>query len=153
MTEAIKPSDHAVLDEGVQAHRIARLEDLIEASCYSRASILCKITKINPSLVSQYRAGLRPITERTVAMIEKAFNQLGWFEAEHNSAQAQALPTAPMVLPNSTMHSHALAVETFGPVCDDRSVLLPEDAGIFVAQISAAATKVRRAASEREPAT
>ena len=136
--------------EAVQEHRRARLNELIEAKCYQRAAIFSKISGINPSLASQYRTGVRQITERTVSMIEQAFALPHWFTQPVGTNIVADAPTvldapAALVAPPADCCIH-------GPECealwDDLNAMLPEDKVVWIAQIKAAATKVRRANGE-----
>ena len=154
--------DSGALDEA-QLNRRARMNDLVEQKCYGRAAIFSKVSRINPSLVSQYRTGARPITERTVAMIETAFALPGFFsmtDAEADVAASVALAAVAEQEANYEQVRRAANAEAreaghvsqaqhkFCDACDDLAILLPEDAAVFVSMIKAAATKVLRARAE-----
>jgi hypothetical protein len=138
--------------DAIQERRRERLSSLIVAKCFERAAIFAKITGINPSLVSQYRTGARPITERTVAVIEAAFALPNWFEqTDEESEDAEivadafaaiaAMPDAPATFSPARLRPN----DRFANVLTDLASLLPEDAAVLVAQIEAAAIKARRA--------
>jgi len=154
----VRPPDIGAVPEEAQLLRRARMNDLIEAKCYGRSAIFSKISKINPSLVSQYRTGVRAITERTVGMIETAFALPGYFgqTPSESDALAAAVEAHEIEVFNTHLHEgNVLARQAsserghvpqqFLDACEDLAVLLPEDAAVWVAQIKAAATKVRRA--------
>lgn len=64
-----------------QEQRRLRLVDLIKERCYDRNAIFSKATGINASLVSQYKTGARPLTEKSISVIENKLDVPGWFGA------------------------------------------------------------------------
>ncbi len=126
------------IQEQRNEHRRLRLNALIEEHCWGHNSILVKkaaqkgFDTLSASLVSQYSTGARPITDRTVHMIEDSMDLPGWFGSTADGPGMQECECSE---------------ETCGPhweVLKDLADLLPEDADVWAAQIKAAATKARR---------
>jgi hypothetical protein len=126
---------------------------LIKAKCYDRAAIFTRVSKVNPSLVSQYRSGQRAITERTVFVIEEAFNTPGWFAAPEGTgvsmdADATPIPSQPQFIARPITHGRNAWLDQSKIICDYLDALQPEEAEmmlvVFVAQLKFEAVKASR---------
>lgn len=158
-TERRPPVPTDIAMEAAQELRRARLGDLINAKCYQRATIFSKISTINPSLVSQYRAGLRPISARTITMIETAFALPGWFTQPEGTGvgrdatpaltpAADPAPAQAQPVSSRATHGRLAWLDQSESICQYLDALQPDVAetmlDMFVAQLKFEAVKAGR---------
>jgi hypothetical protein len=135
------PPGH-VNDEREEARRL-KLIELIRQKSYDRSSIFSKATGINASLVSQYKTGARPLTERSILKIEERMNAPGWFGLDGGSESESTKPAvAGLKLSIEHLSQNALMLASFYdkvPVGAVKESLFQAVAALIVQSLSVAA--------------
>lgn len=88
--------------------------ELIQQKSYDRSSIFSKATGINASLVSQYKTGARPLTERSILQIEERMDVPGYFGLDGGSESESTKPAvAGLTLSIERLSPDALMLASF----------------------------------------